>query len=103
MPNEAARFALALTLSEKQREFFLSEAKFTAYGGARGGGKSFALRYKLLLMCLYYPGIRVLLIRRSYPELQENHIRPMRELLNAHPEVAVYHEREKCFEFSSLL
>lgn len=100
MPNETARFTLSLSLSEKQREFFLSEAKYTAYGGARGGGKSFALRYKLLLMCLYYPGIRVLLIRRSYPELQENHIRPMRELLHANPEVAVYCEKEKCFDFS---
>ena len=91
---------LELSLSAKQKEFFLSETKFTAYGGARGGGKSYALRYKLLLMCLSYPGIRVLLIRRSYPELQENHIRPMRELLAAHPEVAVYHEKEKCFSFS---
>ena len=100
MPNETARFVLELSLSAKQKEFFLSETKFTAYGGARGGGKSYALRYKLLLMCLSYPGIRVLLIRRSYPELQENHIRPMRELLAAHPEVAVYHEKEKCFSFS---
>ena len=100
MPNETARFVLDLSLSAKQKEFFLSETKFTAYGGARGGGKSYALRYKLLLMCLSYPGIRVLLIRRSYPELQENHIRPMRELLAAHPEVAVYHEKEKCFSFS---
>ena len=44
--------------SEKQMEFFMSEARFTAYGGARGGGKSWALRYKLLLLCLNYPGIQ---------------------------------------------
>lgn len=77
MPNDDLARILDFSLSEKQREFFLSEAKYTAYGGARGGGKSFALRYKLLLLCLNYPGIRVLLIRRSYPELQENHIRPI--------------------------
>ncbi len=100
MPNDDLTRILDFSLSEKQREFFLSEAKYTAYGGARGGGKSFALRYKLLLLCLHYPGIRVLLIRRSYPELQENHIRPMKELLYAYPDVAVYHEREKCFSFS---
>ena len=36
----------------------------TAYGGARGGGKSWALRRKLVTLCLRYPGIRCLLVRR---------------------------------------
>ena len=87
-------------LSEKQKEFFLSEAKYTAYGGARGGGKSFALRYKLVLLCLNYPGIRVLLVRRSYPELRENHIRPLCGMLCGNPSLAVYCERDKCFTFA---
>jgi hypothetical protein len=26
--------------TERQKEFFASRARFTAYGGARGGGKS---------------------------------------------------------------
>ena len=33
-------FSLNIAPSEKQKEFFLSAAKYTAYGGARGGGKS---------------------------------------------------------------
>ena len=98
MPNE---WILDIAPSEKQREFFLSEAKYTAYGGARGGGKSWALRYKLILLCLRYPGIRVLLVRRSYPELRENHIRPLTALLCGEPCVAVYRERDKCFEFAT--
>ena len=44
--------------SAKQREFFRSRAKYIAYGGARGGGKSWALRRKLIGLCLNYPGIR---------------------------------------------
>ncbi len=92
-------FSLDFIPSAKQREFFLSEAKYTAYGGARGGGKSFALRYKLVLLCLKYPGIRVLLIRRSYPELRENHIRPLVSLLCGKRAVAEYHERDKRFDF----
>ena len=56
---------------EKQRQFFRSKAKFTAYGGARGGGKSTALRMKLVLLCLKYAGIRTLLVRRSFPELRD--------------------------------
>lgn len=87
--------------SEKQAEFFMSRAKFTAYGGARGGGKSFALRYKLIFMCLKYPGIRALLIRRTYPELRENHIRPLTKLLCGENSLAVYSERDKSFDFKN--
>ena len=66
--------------NEKQREFFASRTRFTAYGGARGGGKSWALRRKLVAMCLRYPGIRALIVRRSYDELKANHVMPfMRE------------------------
>lgn len=61
----------------KQYEFMRCEKKYIGYGGARGGGKSWALRKKLTLLCLYYPGIVVLLLRRSYPELRENHINPL--------------------------
>jgi len=60
--------------SEKQKEFFASKHRYTAYGGARGGGKSWALRRKLVLMALKYPGIRILLVRRTLPELKENHL-----------------------------
>ena len=60
--------------SKKQAEFFASRAKFTAYGGARGGGKSWALRRKLIAMCLRYPGLRCILIRRTFSELKGNHL-----------------------------
>lgn len=84
--------------SEKQMEFFMSEAKFTAYGGARGGGKSWALRYKLLLLCLNYPGIRTIIIRRSYPELYENHVLPLLKILEG-TSLASYSEEHKEFKF----
>ena len=38
--------------NEKQRRFFRDEHKFVAYGGARGGGKSWAVRVKAALLCL---------------------------------------------------
>jgi len=67
--------------SEKQKEFFLAREKYVAYGGARGGGKSWAVRKKAVLMALHYPGIRILILRRTFPELRENHVLPlMREL-----------------------
>lgn len=65
------------TPNERQKLFFASHARYTAYGGARGGGKSWALRRKLIGLCLRYPGIRCLLVRRSYAELKANHVRPL--------------------------
>ena len=85
--------------SEKQKAFFLSSTRYTAYGGARGGGKSWAIRMKLVLMCLYYPGISTLLLRRSYPEVIENHKAQLVKILCGEPSVAVYKNTEKVFEF----
>lgn len=82
--------------NKKQELFFASKAKYTAYGGARGGGKSWALRRKLVLLCLRYAGIKCLIIRRSFPELQYNHILPLRAELGG---CVKYSESGKCFKF----
>ncbi|MBQ7347179.1 MAG: phage terminase large subunit [Clostridia bacterium] len=82
--------------NEKQKRFFASRARYTAYGGSRGGGKSWALRRKLVGLCLRYAGIRCLLVRRSYAELKANHVRP---LLAEYGELIRYRESEKCLYF----
>lgn len=64
-------------LYPKQREFIESTTLYTAYGGARGGGKTHALRVGAYIGALKYPGIKILIIRRTYNELRENHIEPM--------------------------
>ena len=61
----------------RQAEFFRSQARHTAYGGARGGGKSWAMRRKLVLLALHAPGLNLLLLRRTLPELRENHLVPL--------------------------
>jgi phage terminase large subunit len=78
--------------SPKQQIFLRARARVVAYGGARGGGKSWALRTKAILLCLRYPGIRILMIRRSYPEIRDNHILPMRQLTQG---AAVYKDGDK--------
>ena len=78
--------------NEQQKKFFASRARYTAYGGARGGGKSWALRRKLMALCLRYPGIRCLLVRRSYGELRQNHVLP---LLSEYGGALSWHESEK--------
>lgn len=82
--------------NEKQKLFFKSKHKYTAYGGARGGGKSWAMRNKFVLLGFNYPGIQMLLLRRTYPELQENHIKQLRAMLNG---IVPYHTQEKAFLF----
>ena len=67
--------------NKKQREFFLSKKKHIAYGGARGGGKSWAMRRKFVLLCFRYPGLNCLLLRRTLPELRENHMLPLQKEL----------------------
>ena len=87
---------VTLKPNPKQMEFFLARARFVAYGGARGGGKSWAIRQKAKLLALHYPGIRILLLRRTFPELRENHILPLCSELNG---VARYKENDKAFTF----
>ena len=82
--------------SERQKLFLSSHAKHTAYGGARGGGKSWAVRDKAKRLCLRFGGIKVLIVRRTYPELVNNHINQLREELNG---IARYNKSEKVFTF----
>jgi phage terminase large subunit len=65
----------------KQKQFYLSRTLYTAYGGARGGGKTHAVRTKAGMGAFTYPGIQILIMRRTYPELQSNHIEPMLRML----------------------
>ena len=58
-----------------QTEFMLSEAEELLYGGAAGGGKSYALRAWGVTYCMVYPGARVVLFRRTYPELEDTHLK----------------------------
>lgn len=80
----------------RQALFLKDKHKYIAFGGARGGGKSWAVRTKAVLLSYRYPGIKIMIVRRTYPELRANHIRPMRELLG---ELAAYREVSKEFSF----
>jgi len=67
-----------------QVAFFNSKAKYTAFGGAKAGGKSFAVRTLASCLCLKYSGLQCLILRRTYPELYSNHVRPLQVLLNVY-------------------
>lgn len=83
----------------RQREFFLSRALYTAYGGAKGGGKTWAVRTKAIGGALLNPGIRILIMRCHYPELEENHIRPI--VKTVPPELAGYNATSRLMSFQN--
>ncbi len=81
---------------EKQRLFLLAKKKHIGFGGARGGGKSWAVRTKAKLLALRYAGIRILIVRRTYPELINNHIAILRTELRG---IAKYNDKDKVLKF----
>ena len=80
----------------KQIEFFKAVAKHIGYGGARGGGKSWAGRRKAVMLCMNYDSLKGVLLRRTMPELRNNHIIPLRQELHGY---AKYNQDERSFLF----
>ena len=80
----------------KQLEAMKATSRYVAYGGARGGGKSWTVREKARLMALANPGIRQLIVRRTFPELEANHIRELTKMVQG---LGRYNEQKKLFTF----
>lgn len=85
---------LEIALQPKQRKFLetIEETPITFYGGAKGGGKSKGLQLIMLLRRFKYPGSTGAIFRRTYPELEGNHIRP---LFQAFPQLREYWNEAK--------
>ena len=84
--------------SPKQVQFFQAKVKHVAYGGARGGGKSWAVRQKAKMLCCRYKGLKALIVRKTYPELINNHVAPLRAELFG---IAKYNKSDKIFTFKN--
>ena len=80
----------------KQTLFLKDKHRHIAYGGARGGGKSWAVRTKSKLLAFRYPGIKILIVRKTYKELQNNHIEQLTAELEG---FAKYNRSDKMFRF----
>lgn len=86
----------------KQQAFFEAREKYIAYGGARGGGKSWAVRMKAIQGALHYPGLRVLIVRRTYPELEHSIIWPTLAILRKEtPPLGEYRAMKRVVEFGN--
>lgn len=96
--NEQITESILGTPSPKQLEFLRARARHVAFGGARGGGKSWAVRCKAILLCLTHAGIRVMILRRTIKELENNHIFPLQKALQG---IAKLKKDERRFVFDN--
>lgn len=84
------------TPNPKQDLFLRAKNRHVAYGGARGGGKSWVVRVMAVILAFAYPGIKLLITRKTYRELLNNHIEPLTQLLHG---IAKYNKTDKVFLF----
>ena len=61
-----------------QAEFERRKAPRKLWGGSAGPGKSFGARRLAYRRCQRIPNFNVLLVRKTFPELQKTHIKAMR-------------------------
>lgn len=80
----------------KQDLFLRDTHRHVAYGGARGGGKSWVVRWKGTILALGFAGIKIAIIRKTYKELLNNHILPLQQILHG---FAKYNKQDHVFYF----
>lgn len=76
-----SQIALDYVPTKKQRMFHASRSGEVLYGGAAGGGKSYAIDWDAFIRCLKYPGTNAYLFRRTFPELEQTLIKTMRSIV----------------------
>ena len=89
--------------NKKQWRFMNSTTRHTAYGGARGGGKSWVMRVVAVQAAMTYgapnewsEGIKIWFFRRTQKDLIDNHLMPLKMLIGNR---AKYNENNKTFTF----
>ena len=95
--REAARI-IEFKPNAKQLLFLQAKKRYVGFGGARGGGKSWAIDAKATLLANRWAGIKILIVRRTLVELRNNHIDPLKRLLKG---LARYNQQERKFIFSN--
>lgn len=82
--------------SPKQRQFLTDTHKYICFGGARGGGKSYGIDIGVCAKAFNYPGITQTIVRKTYPELYENHILKLKDMLQiGNGKFARYNDQRK--------
>ena len=101
--SEARR--IHLYPNRKQAQFLNSRTRHTAYGGARGGGKSWIIRVQSIMDAATYgapdrwsEGIKLCIVRRTLQDLMKNHLTPLKMMIG---DMATYNSNDKRFNFKN--
>ena len=91
--------------NRKQYIFMNSTTRHTAYGGARGGGKSWVIREQAVMDASTHGrpnkwsnGIKICIIRRTLRDLILNHLEELKLITR---DIAKYNANDKCFYFAN--
>lgn len=85
--------------TKKQALFMDATQTEVLYGGAAGGGKSYAQLLDALIYACKYSGSKQLVLRRTFPELERSLIRVSREIYPQ--EIAKYNESKHTWKFKN--
>lgn len=88
--------------TKKQLMAIKTSTKYTGFGGARGGGKSYFVDIDAIRRCINWPEYTCTIIRRTHVELYENHtIKLMKLLKIGQLNLAKYNDQKKQFVFAN--
>lgn len=79
--SESGRLRIGIDLLPTQLRYLMCEAKYPAYIGGYGAGKTFALCVKAILEAVRNPGLPGMVVAPTYRDLRDVTLRMLRELL----------------------
>ena len=89
--------------NQKQKLFLKCKKRHVAFGGARGGGKSWVVDLKACLLARRFgapdtwsKGIKICIVRRTLRDLEKNHLTQLKTLVGR---FAKYNANDKVFTF----
>ncbi len=88
-----------ITITPKQEQFINSTATECLFGGAAGGGKSYAQLIDALLYACKYPKSKQIIFRRTFRQLEMSIIRTARELYPK--DIATYNDSKHMYNFKN--
>jgi phage terminase large subunit len=87
--------------TQKKAMEYIGKGYRIFFGGSRGGGKSYLALASAIITAIRYPNIRIMIVRQTYPELEEVFIAPMLSKFPEHVFKYKYRKQQKIAVFDN--